>query len=161
MSIIQMLFTSSAAPATLQGYPGAGDASIILDYTTTLSSNPPFTLESGVTIQIDSTGTARYQYFDSNTGTTNFTTYTWLLSGSASDVYVKMDNPSSGAFSLSSATGSWLQLNAARAWTVRASGVNPGTYTGSATSTIYLGNSTGSVIYAQKTVQMDTQLDLI
>lgn len=156
-----MLFVSSAAPATLRGYPGAGDASIILDYSTTLAASPPTIYEAGVIIQIDSTGTARYQYFDSTIGTLNFTTYTWLLSGAAGDVYAKMDAPSLGSFGTgSSATGSWLQLNTARSWLIRASGTNVGTYSAFANSTLYLGNSTGSVIYAQKTVQLTSQLDL-
>ena len=68
-------------------------------------------------------------------------TFTWLLAGSASDVYAYLDTPSGDA-PTGSATATSLQMNTTRSWGWQADG--SGTSSRVATSTLRLKNSGGT-----------------
>ena len=76
-------------------------------------------------------------------------TYTWLLTGSNSDYYAYMDAPSGDSFDgTSSATGTSLQLNSNRIWTLTANQATYGFLYKSLTSTLRIKNSAGTDILA-------------
>lgn len=113
-----------------------------------------------VRINLLSNGTATYTYEDSSTPTTNFLSYSWLTSGSASDAYAYMDTPSSGSFSAgSNATGTSLQLSTSRSWLVNVT-TSGGAYADAqAISTIRIKNSSGTDL-AAKTIQLYVALGI-
>jgi hypothetical protein len=113
-----------------------------------------------VRINLLSNGTATYDYEDNLTSTTNFLSYSWLTSGSASDAYAFMDTPSSGGFAVgSSATNTSLQLNTSRSWAVNVTTSGGVLADASAVSTIRIKNSSGTDL-ATKTIYMYTQVGL-
>lgn len=111
-----------------------------------------------VRINLLSNGTATYDYEDNLTSTTNFLSYSWLTSGSASDAYAYMDTPSSGSFAVgSSATNTSLQLSTSRSWLVNVSTSGGVFADASAVSTIRIKNASGTDL-ATKTIYMYTQV---
>jgi hypothetical protein len=113
-----------------------------------------------VRINLLSNGTATYDYEDNFTSTTNFLSYSWLTSGSASDAYAYMDTPSSGSFATgSSATNTSLQLSTSRAWLVNITTSGGVFADASAVSTIRIKNASGTDL-ATKTIYMYTQVGL-
>lgn len=113
-----------------------------------------------VRINLLSNGTATYDYEDNFTSTTNFLSYSWLTSGSASDAYAYMDAPSSGGFAVgSSATGSSLQLSTSRSWAVNVLSGGGAFADAEAISTIRIKNSSGSDL-AAKTIRMYVSVGL-
>lgn len=84
---------------------GVGAGIVLLD-----SNSAPYTADAA--IALNAGGTADYTI----QGASAYS-YSWLLSGAASDYYAFMDTPSSGSFS-SGTTNSALQLNTTRLWTV-------------------------------------------
>ena len=100
---------------------------------------------SSVTIELNSNGTATYSYFGTDTGTGTFATYSWLLTGSNTDYYAYMDAPSGDAFSTGT-TGSSLQLNTTRSWSLSVTRATLGTNSKANTSTLRIKNSAGTDI---------------
>ena len=133
----------------LQDYPASG-GTIDLSHFSPLSGSG--FANSFVQIQLNSTGTAKYQYADQTTGGVDFLSYSWLLTGANTDYYAYMDAPSGDAFSAgSSATGTSLQLNTNRTWGLLAEQTGSGTATASNTSTLRIKNSAGTDIVAIST----------
>jgi len=129
----------------LQDYP-ASSGTIAL-------SNDAFALSpctSSVTIELNSNGTATYSYFGTDTGTGTFATYSWLLTGANTDYYAYMDAPSGDAFSTGT-TGSSLQLNTTRSWTLTVTRSSTGTSSKTNTSTLRIKNSAGTDIVSLPT----------
>lgn len=103
-----------------------------------------------VTLTLDSSGTATYSYENTNQGTTNFTSYSWLLTGANSEYYAYMDAPSGDAFSTGT-TGTALQLNTTRTWTLTVTRLTVGLNTKSNTSTLRIRDVNGTDILALTT----------
>jgi hypothetical protein len=106
---------------------------------------------SYVEIELNSSGTATYSYADQTTGGTNYLTYSWLLTGANTDYYAYMDAPSGDAFVTSSATGTSLQLNTTRAWSLYVEQSGSGTAVKSNSSTLRIKNSAGTDIVSIST----------
>lgn len=100
----------------------------------------PSTATASTGINLFSSGSA--EYIDTAIGTQ---TFNWLLTGANSDYYAYMDAPTGSAFS-SGTTGSSLQLNANRAWSLSASQSGVGSNAKSLTSTLRIKNSLGTDI---------------
>jgi len=116
----------------LDDYPnGGGDIDLYDD-----DYNPSGFGSAAVSIELNSSGVASY----SEGGVTVFS-YNWLLTGSASDYYAYMDAPTGSAFSTGT-TGSSLQLNTTRTWSLSQSGDG----SKSNTSTLRIKNSSGTDI---------------
>jgi len=104
-----------------------------------------------VEILLNSTGTAEYRYSTSNTPTTNFLSFSWLLTGANSEYYAYMDAPSGDAFTTGT-TGTALQLNTTRQWKLLAEALNPLDVTSlSNTSTLRIRNIDGTDIVSIST----------
>ena len=118
--------------------------------------------QAAVDIILNSSGTGAYRFGDSDTATTNFTTFTWLPSGaSASNYYAYMDAPTGDSFSAgSSATASSLVLSTSRLWTVLSQvNANPGNAQRQLTSTLRIKDSGGNDLVA-RTLSMYAYVDL-
>ena len=124
----------------LQDYPASSG-------TISLSNDADFLgpCTSSVTIELNSNGTATYSYFGTDTGTGTFATYSWLLTGANTDYYAYMDAPSGDAFSTGT-TGSSLQLNTTRSWSLSVTRATLGTNSKANTSTLRIKNSAGTDI---------------
>lgn len=137
---------------TLDNY-NAGGQNIMLSAIDSI-----YTPGSGVartTIELNSDGSGTYST-ESNIDIPNIVIYsfTWLLSGSASDAYAYMDGPSGDSFSSGSVNSS-LQLNTTRIWTLEVLGTGPASKT--LTSTLRIKNSGGTDLIA-KTISMSVAL---
>ena len=140
-------FYSAAPVVVLQNY-NAGTYDIQLIHINASADS------AQVRINLLSNGTATYDYEDNFTSTTNFLSYSWLTSGSASDAYAYMDAPSSGGFAVgSSATGSSLQLSTSRSWAVNVLSSGGVFADAEAISTIRIKDSSGNDL-AAKTIRM-------
>lgn len=136
----------------VQFHPGVqlqeyGTGVIDLSHTSTEAIAPA---ETTVEIQLNSSGVAYYRYSDFTTPTTNFATYSWLLTGANTDYYAYMDAPSGDAFS-SGTTGSSLQLNTTRSWSLTVTRSSTGTSSKTNTSTLRIKNSAGTDIVSLPT----------
>jgi hypothetical protein len=103
-----------------------------------------------VRITLNSSGAAAYSFETSNQSTTNFTTFNWLLTGANSEYYAYMDAPSGSAFSTGT-TGTSLQLNTTREWTLTVTRSVLGVDTASNTSTLRIKTASGVDILALTT----------
>jgi len=101
-----------------------------------------------VRLYLNSDGTGRYAYEDYGAGEVNFTTFTWLTSGSAADCYAYMDAPSGDAF-FSGTTGSSLVLTTSRSWSLRARAAFNNSDYKTLTSTIRIKNAGGTDLIAK------------
>jgi hypothetical protein len=143
----------SGLSVNLQNY-NAGTYNIELVHTNALADS------AQVRITLLSNGTATYDYEDSLTSTTNFLSYSWLTSGSASDAYAYMDTPSTGSFAVgSNATNTSLQLSTSRQWIVNVSTTGGVFADAQAISTIRIKDSSGNDL-AAKTIYMYTSVGL-
>lgn len=118
--------------------------------------------EALVDIRLDPNGTGAYRYGDSQTQTTNFTSFTWKTGGgSAGDYYAHMAAPSGDAFaSGSDATGTALALSSARNWQLLATNsVNPSEVIKYLTSTLQIRRADGSALVS-KSVSMGATVQL-
>ena len=125
----------------------AGAQDIILNSSAAASGGSVF---ATVTLTLDSSGTATYSYENTNQGTTNFTSYSWLLTGANSEYYAYMDAPSGDAFSTGT-TGTSLQLNSTREWTLTVTRLTVGFSAKSNTSTLRIRDVNGTDILALTT----------
>lgn len=116
------------------GTPGGG-----IDLNASDLTFSPTPANAQASIQIASNGTMTYA---TNLGPVS---YTWLLSGSNSDYYAYMDAPSGDPFSQGT-TGTSLQLNTTRFWSLDAAAGTVGTDYKTLTSTLRIKNSAGTDI---------------
>ena len=96
-----------------------------------------------VELILDANGTAKYRYSTNTVPTTDFLSYSWLLSGANTDYYAYMDAPTGDAYTSGSATGTALQLNTTRVWRLGVNQVGPGTDSKSNSSTLRIRTASG------------------
>jgi hypothetical protein len=96
-----------------------------------------------VELILDANGTAKYRYSTNSTPTTDFLSYSWLLTGANSDYYAYMDAPAGDAYTSGSATGTALQLNTTRSWILGASQAGSGSDSKSNSSTLRIRTASG------------------
>ena len=139
--------------ATLNQYSAMGSYDIVMERT--IVQLYASYVEAYVKLVLNSNGTAYYQYGDSNTATTNYTSFTWKTGGGVvGDYYAYMTTPSGDSFAGgSSATNSALALSSTREWVLLASAGNGSEMTVANNSTIQIRNSSGTVL-ASRTVSM-------
>lgn len=124
----------------------------------TLQSSDGFSAASEVSITLNSNGSGSYSYIGT-AGSGNFTTFTWLTSGSASDCYAYMDAPSGDSFT-SGTTGSSLQLNSSRSWILYVERNTFGISSKTLTSTIRIKNAGGTDLVA-KTLELYVEAEVV
>lgn len=148
-------YGKSNLSVTLPNY-NAGAQNIVLARTYT--ANPPVNdfVTCFVRLKLNSDGTGAYTYEDYGSSEANFTTFTWLTSGSASDCYAYMDAPTGDAF-FAGTTGSSLQLNTNRTWSLRARAPLNNNEQKFLTSTIRIKNVGGTDLVA-KTLYMEANV---
>lgn len=133
----------------------AGTYSIELSHSYFISPAIFDTVFAYVGIQLNSDGSGKYYYGEYGSAQVNFTTFTWLLTGSASDYYAYMDAPGGNSFSIGTVTTS-LQLNSTRYWELQANAASNNFDIKSLTSTLRIKNSGGTDLTA-KTLLMSAE----
>jgi len=145
-------YGKSNLAATLNQYAAAGGYDVVMERS--IVQMFASYVEAYVKLVLNTNGTAYYQYGDTNTATTNFSTFTWKTGGGAvGDYYAYMTTPTGDAFSASSATNTALALSTTREWMILASAGNGSEMTVANNSTIQIRNVGGSVL-ASRTVSM-------
>jgi hypothetical protein len=114
-----------------------------------------------VEIVLNSDGTGNYNYFDNTFGLASFTSFTWLLAGSASSCWAFMDTPVSLVGPIvtfndgSSDVNSSIQLNTNRYWRLRINQSYPGPQESSAiSSTLRIQDGQNGADLVAKTLTM-------
>jgi hypothetical protein len=115
-----------------------------------IAANTGVTVTSTVRITLNSSGTATYSYENTNTPNTNVASFSWLLTGANSEYYAYMDAPSGDSFTTGT-TGSSLQLNTTREWTLTVAQFFVGVNEASNTSTLRIKTASGEDILALTT----------
>lgn len=156
----------SSGAISLSNFYGKSNLSVTLpnydpstqDIHLSLQNSDGFSASSEVSISLNSNGTGSYSYIGTS-GSGNFTTFTWLTSGSASDCYAYMDAPSGSSFT-SGTTGSSLQLSTSRSWTLYVDRNTFGVSSKSLTSTIRIKNVGGTDLVA-KTINLYVEAEVV
>lgn len=109
-----------------------------------VENNPSLTVWTSAQLVLYANGAGKYMESNYNTGDTE-SNFTWLTSGSASDVYAYLDTPTGDSVTgTSSAVATSLQMNTTRAWTWYVQTIGYGDDQKSATTTLRLKNSGGT-----------------
>jgi hypothetical protein len=139
-------YGKSNLAVTLPNYVSGSGISLSRSHT----ESPPLAtfVTCFVRIYLNSNGTGSYTYEPYNLGESNFTTFTWLTSGSAADCYAYMDAPSGDPFQ-SGTTGTSLVLTTNRSWVLRARASINTTDFKSLTSTLRIKNAAGTDLVAK------------
>jgi len=153
---LSSFYGKSNLAATLNAYGGATTIDLS-DYYFNSWANYG---ESFVKIVLNSNGTAQYAYGNTSTTQTNFTSFTWKTGGgSVGDYYGRVTNVS-GSFYSAPASNALHALSTTREWMVlAAANNNPGYGSASASGTLEICRSDGSVL-ASRSFSMYTDVQL-